>query len=349
MSLKNEYFCGSCGITQPISNSTLKSCTRCGIVKYCNRDCQKRDFPTHKNLCLVVKRMQDGVASAINNLPDFSDTSFAACGASMMSAQHLFQMGKLYFQIAEDTSSYLIYEKAAKVFEEIMDLNAGSQMFIFEYLLFIYLNLGKYKEANDLQNRREGMICPPNLHLKIFNEDDKGPVKHGSAFYLSRFAMWLKKYYDLRASKSPTEFEDFCQALKECDPKSPQFTLGDMPYKETTKEGKTGKKGNKDKEPLEKIKYYLDLDVNEAKRMATRYFHVLDTKMEVVKGNEMTAFKKLQLANKRKLDLSDFGFGPIQDPYKMADPDFMMFLGFGYFQRHEHFANFAEEYYNTFK
>ena len=55
----------------------------------------------------------------------------------MMYAQHLFQMGKLYFQIAEDTSSYLIYEKAAKVFEEIMDLNAGSQMFIFEYLLFI--------------------------------------------------------------------------------------------------------------------------------------------------------------------------------------------------------------------
>ena len=346
MSLKKEYFCGSCEITQPILNSSLKSCGRCGIVKYCNRDCQKRDFSSHKNLCLIIKKGQDQVESLINNFPDFSRlSSFSACGGNLITAQQLFEMGKFYFQMAEDSSSYLVYEKAAKVFEEILDLNAGSQLFIFEYLLFIYLNLGKYEEADKLQKRQENMIHPPNLHLRIFSKDDKGPVTHGSAFYLSRFAMWLEKYCDSRASKSSTEFEDFRQTLKNCHPKSPQFALGRMPYEEQKEDAK---KSNKDKEPLEKIKYYLDLDLNEAKRMATRFFHVLDTKMEVVQGNEMTAFKKLQLANKRKLSLSDFGFVPTHpDPYKMADPDFMMYLGFGYFRRHKYFAKFAEEYYKS--
>ena len=121
-----------------------------------------------------------------------------------MKPQILAELGKLYYQIAEqleDNAGYLAYEKAQQVYEEIIELNSNSNVFQMEYLIWIYLNLGKYEQANELQNKYESRIWPPGLHLKIFSDENKGPVNHGSAFYLSRFAMWLKKY-----SKSRSRF-----------------------------------------------------------------------------------------------------------------------------------------------
>ena len=51
MSLNPVYFCNNCGLTQPKATSTLKTCTRCRMVKYCNAECQKADRPFHKNDC----------------------------------------------------------------------------------------------------------------------------------------------------------------------------------------------------------------------------------------------------------------------------------------------------------
>ena len=134
----------------------------------------------------------------------------------------------------------------------------------------------------------------------------------------------------MKASKSPTEFDDFRKVLEEFHPDSPQNRLARMydPDLES---------------PLDTIKYLLDLEFKEAERMCLRYFHVLETKMEVP-SDEPTAFKKLQIVNARKLDRTDFDVSPRTDDYKRSDPDMMFHLGFGYFQRHPHFQDFVKFY-----
>ena len=199
MSLKQEYFCITCSKTQPIESSTLKTCSRCSLVKYCDSKCQKLNFKGHKSFCKLVKERDDKVEFILNNLPDFpANSSFHNSGKAMMSAQPLADLGKIYFAMAENLDTkmcrYLAYEKAQKAFQRIVDSNTTTNIFQDEYLLFINLNLGKYEEVQSVLDRRESRTWPPNLHLKIFEKDYKGPVKYGSAFYLSRFALWLKKY-----------------------------------------------------------------------------------------------------------------------------------------------------------
>jgi MYND finger len=37
--------------------SLLQICSRCQIVHYCSKDCQKKDFPKHKSCCKLIKQM----------------------------------------------------------------------------------------------------------------------------------------------------------------------------------------------------------------------------------------------------------------------------------------------------
>ena len=50
--VKNDsmLMCANCGKGEECSNS-LKSCTACKMVKYCNRDCQIAHRPQHKKAC----------------------------------------------------------------------------------------------------------------------------------------------------------------------------------------------------------------------------------------------------------------------------------------------------------
>ncbi|XP_059161834.1 histone-lysine N-methyltransferase Smyd1-like [Physella acuta] len=33
---------------------TVKRCTRCGLARYCDRDCQRRDYRRHKGICMTI-------------------------------------------------------------------------------------------------------------------------------------------------------------------------------------------------------------------------------------------------------------------------------------------------------
>mmetsp|Transcript_16687 Transcript_16687/g.24674 ORF Transcript_16687/g.24674 Transcript_16687/m.24674 type:complete len:87 (+) Transcript_16687:182-442(+) len=43
--------CDHCGKMQSLLNKKLKECTRCEVIFYCGRDCQKAAWKKHKKVC----------------------------------------------------------------------------------------------------------------------------------------------------------------------------------------------------------------------------------------------------------------------------------------------------------
>jgi hypothetical protein len=42
-----DHECNTCGATPP----ALSKCAACGAVKYCSKECQKKDWKQHKKVC----------------------------------------------------------------------------------------------------------------------------------------------------------------------------------------------------------------------------------------------------------------------------------------------------------
>ncbi|TKW56577.1 hypothetical protein CTA1_3516 [Colletotrichum tanaceti] len=49
--------CAGCGSLEGGDGGALKSCTACGVARYCGKECQKEDWKTHKNDCKILKGM----------------------------------------------------------------------------------------------------------------------------------------------------------------------------------------------------------------------------------------------------------------------------------------------------
>jgi hypothetical protein len=43
--------CASCGTPESDPEKPLKPCSKCQTVRYCSRDCQKKDWKVHKKTC----------------------------------------------------------------------------------------------------------------------------------------------------------------------------------------------------------------------------------------------------------------------------------------------------------
>ena len=56
MSLYPDYFCFACSKREPIGSSTLKTCSKCGLAQYCNKECQIKGWTTHKKTCGILKK-----------------------------------------------------------------------------------------------------------------------------------------------------------------------------------------------------------------------------------------------------------------------------------------------------
>ncbi|WQF88417.1 Putative Zinc finger, MYND-type [Colletotrichum destructivum] len=49
--------CAGCGSLEGEDGGALKSCTACGVARYCGKECQKEDWKTHKNDCKILRGM----------------------------------------------------------------------------------------------------------------------------------------------------------------------------------------------------------------------------------------------------------------------------------------------------
>ena len=51
--VNQAYACRRCGKT-----SGLSKCSRCCVISYCSRDCQKADWPAHKQVCIPAPQLR---------------------------------------------------------------------------------------------------------------------------------------------------------------------------------------------------------------------------------------------------------------------------------------------------
>jgi len=49
--------CASCNAPEADPEKPLKPCTKCQTVRYCSRDCQKKDFKVHKKICAAAAQI----------------------------------------------------------------------------------------------------------------------------------------------------------------------------------------------------------------------------------------------------------------------------------------------------
>ena len=207
MSLKPEYFCSNCLLSQPKATSTLKTCKRCRMVKYCDVTCQKSDFPLHKADCRIFK---DHVTDLANGI-DFLD--------------YPFMLLDIYMEQARKSYNYYTYERVVEVFNVDHYTNheqcGGTVWFT---LAECYLNLGLHDKALEaFGNGRSEQI----------NED--GITNDGLKFAVE-FALKLNEINKIR--KNPTQkaiqnYETFREILNESSQESHLKVANSSPVMET--------------------------------------------------------------------------------------------------------------------
>ena len=100
MSLKPEYSCQNCKLVQPKATSTLKTCSRCKMAKYCNMECQKSHFPKHKNYCNIFKEF----------IEDFNQTP-----TLLRMVEYANLIGEYFSYVKQLHPDYFAYERIVEI------------------------------------------------------------------------------------------------------------------------------------------------------------------------------------------------------------------------------------------
>ena len=68
--------CGVCDGNSDREEATknLKRCSGCYIARYCSRECQKRHFKDHKEVCGYIKNLKEIIDKLEVKHPDLKDT-----------------------------------------------------------------------------------------------------------------------------------------------------------------------------------------------------------------------------------------------------------------------------------
>ena len=64
----SKSICANCGKTDADAEQTLKTCNGCKFVKYCNTDCQKAHWQSHKKECKTRQELANN-AGVLFTLP----------------------------------------------------------------------------------------------------------------------------------------------------------------------------------------------------------------------------------------------------------------------------------------
>lgn len=63
--LETKFSCVTCGALQGSNGGIMKCSSRCRLVSYCSKDCQRADWKNHKGFCKLVKNKAKATAVPI--------------------------------------------------------------------------------------------------------------------------------------------------------------------------------------------------------------------------------------------------------------------------------------------
>ena len=207
MSLKPEYFCSNCLISQPKATSTLKTCQKCRLVKYCDLTCQKEDLRLHKADCRIFREHV---------------TDYLAKGIPYLDYPYMLQ--DFYMEQARKSYNYFTFERVVEIFNA--DHYTSHEQFggTFWYILAeCYLNLGLHDKALEAFG---------NGHSEQIDED--GITNEGLKFAVE-FALKLNEIAKIRQNptqKALQNYQTFLGILTESSQETHLHILNSSPVME---------------------------------------------------------------------------------------------------------------------
>ena len=90
--LKTEPYCSNCEKSSLLTK--LQKCSRCSLLFYCSRECQKEHFVLHKEDCIDVKRWRSKSAKIMEQI-DCSQRGFI--DPSLLTREYCLSRFVLYF------------------------------------------------------------------------------------------------------------------------------------------------------------------------------------------------------------------------------------------------------------
>ncbi|KAJ7175129.1 hypothetical protein C8R43DRAFT_976018 [Mycena crocata] len=103
--------CSKCLVIQRTHAIKLRSCARCHQAMYCSKECQTKDWPTHKGKCKALEReraeiqLKTGLTSLVDDVyawMDYYDTPLKNCAIAAMRLPenpHMERKALLFLQI----------------------------------------------------------------------------------------------------------------------------------------------------------------------------------------------------------------------------------------------------------
>ena len=245
--LLKRYFCNNsavCGYSEETNapNSSLKTCVRCELVKYCSKDCEIQKRPEHHVVCKERRNHLRRITELKKDLNVVYNLRFrqnqehrAALGSEYIAT--LKKLEKETYEMAEEKLDYHLFEKAydfSRLSIEYCKPDKGSEMFETIAKTLGYQLTLEYEVDGVLGLRLRSLgveICGPHFMMAFFS------------FELSSLVFAIKEMNIPELCDYMNSYETFVSVLRSSSRDSVYYRVycNDI--------------------PLRKIKQYLEMQV----------------------------------------------------------------------------------------